>query len=434
MITVENETRGYYTLGFLNIKVNTTESLQDLNELMSQNSSTFSTFLHEYIHFLQNFTTTNGLYSSAFYLQFIKYLVAKIKEESNEEIDLPLKIDNDFNRISFNELNLVYSGQSGFIRDRVKYNSYSIEVVEITDVSDGSKIKPNKYIVNFTNYSNYKQEDYHFGTIALKEYVGHKIQNNFYATTHPDIPYLIAELLLDEELPELKDHDDLKILICDAALMNLHPAEFFFVIIEKLKKEKYPKEPLAFYNFIFKGINYSGKLGTFKNHIKLFDKVYQDICHDYKDIFGSQVFKKELTWFLHILKNARELRIKNPTFILNLVNSKGKFTIDFKRIIKSLGTPFFVNLNDEGGYIPPRKLKEKPDQIYILLAASELLFNAYQNKRCDLYNFCSKNFAAKDPTNGFCISNPFEKINEPDACPFVQLCKTWGIHEKKYLR
>ena len=244
MITIENEALGYYKLGFLNIKINTDEDLSNLNLLVKNQSNVFSTFLHEYIHFLQNFTTTSGLYSSTFYTQFIKYLVQKIKDDPKQNIHLPLKLDNNFNRISQNELNTIYLGQSGFIRNRVIYNSYYNTIEEIKDISSNEGIKPKKYFIDFTNTDNYKQEKYHFGIIALKEYVAHKIQNKFYSIQHPDIPYIVADLILDKELPELKNNDDLKILLCDASLMTFHPAEFFFTTIEKLKLEKkIPKNP-----------------------------------------------------------------------------------------------------------------------------------------------------------------------------------------------
>lgn len=433
MINLESEERGYYTLGFLNIKIHTKEDLRNLNQLISKQSLVFSTFLHEYIHFLQNFTTTSGLYSSQFYIQFLKYTISKIKANEDDIINLPLTIDNDYNRESLNKLNSIYLGQSGFIRNRVKYDYYRFEEIVIEDISDNENIKAKKYFIEFTDFETRRNSTYHFGIIALKEYVAHKIQNSFHSIEHPDIPYLIAEIIIDKELPELKDNDNLKILLCDASLMNLHPAEFFFDTIERLKKNSYPKNPEKFYNYIFKDLSYVGKLGNFKNQIQLFNYVYQQIYNDYNDAFKSKNFKNELTWFLHILKNAKELRLKNPTFILNLINSKGKFTIEFKRIIKNLGTPFFVNDLNDGGFIPPRKLKSIPNQTYILLAASELLFNAYSKNGCGMYGFCSKNFVDKNPTNKLCLSNPFEKINEEEACPFVQLCKTWDIHEKQYI-
>ncbi|WP_369753646.1 hypothetical protein AB3G34_05090 [Flavobacterium sp. WC2409] len=434
MITLENEQRGYYTLGFLNIKIHTKEDLGNLNQLISKQSPVFSTFLHEYIHFLQNFTTTSGLYSSQFYIQFLKYTISKIKENEDDIINLPLTIDNDYNRESLNKLNSIYLGQSGFIRNRVRYENYSSEKTEITDISDNNLIIVNKYFIEFTDFDTHKFEKYHFGTIALKEYVAHKIQNSFQSIQHPDIPYLIAELIIDKELPELKDNDNLKILLCDASLMNLYPAQFFFETIERLKQKVYPKNPTEFYNYIFKDISYDGKLGKFDNQIQLFNYIYDQIKYDYNDAFKSKIFINELNWFLHILKNARELRIKNPTFILNLINSKGKFTIELKRIIKSLGTPFFINELNDGGFVPPRKLKKIPNQTYILLAASELLFNAFAKNEFGLYGFCSKNFAKQNPTNELCQTNPFKKMNEPEACPFIQLSKTWGIHEKVYVR
>lgn len=431
MLTIENEELGYYTLGFLHIKLNTDHSLENLNSLIQNQSKTFSTFLHEYIHFLQNFTTTSGLYSSGFYTQFIKYAIDKIKKSEEAQIKLPLQIDESFNREAIVKLNTIYLGKSGFVVERVIYNFFDYKEVGI-DGSGVNSITPKEYYVNYTNIKTHQTGEYHFGIIALKEFVAHKIQNKFFNVCHPDIPYLIAELVLDKELPELCNNVDLKILLCDFALMTLHPAQFFFQTIEKLKKleNNYPKNPSQFYSFIFRDLRFNGDIGTFDNQIKLFRHLYESTKEDYINLFRSPLFQKELNWILHILKNSYALRIKNPTFMIDLINQKGKFKIDLKRIIRSLGTPFFMNNNSYGGFVPPRKLKQNPEQVHILLAASQLLNNVFSNTECSLFKFCSNNYVDNNPTNTWCKENPFKKVEEPQACSFAQLCKTWGIHDK----
>ena len=404
--------------------------------MINNQTKTFSTFLHEYIHFLQNFTTTSGLYSSGFYTQFIKYAIEKIKSNPEQIIQLPLELDNSFNRESIIKLNSIYLGQSGYIRNRVIYNNYSFEDIEI-DTGNNQTISPKKYIVNFTNTENFRNEDYHFGIIALKEFVAHKIQNKFHEITHPDIPYLIADLIINKELPELENNDNIKILLCDFSLMTLHPAHFFFHTIERLKalNNKYPKHPDEFYKFIFKDLKFQGELGTYNNQILLFKDIYNTTKDDYINLLRSPIFSKELSLLLHVMKNAYELRIKNPTFMIHLINDKGRFTIDFRRIIKNIGTPFFMNNNSYGGFVPPKKLKNIPGNISILLASSQILNNIYSRKSgCSLYDFCSNNFINTNPTNNFCNTNPFNKMLEAEACTFSQLCKTWGIHIKTIRR
>lgn len=434
MIKLESESLGYYELGFLHIKVKTFLSLNNLDETIKSESKIFSTFLHEYIHFLQNFTTTSGIYSSHFYTQFIKHTINTIKTNPNQEIKLPLKIDDSFNRNSLNMLNTIYLGETGFIRQKVIYRDYYSVEEKLTDKINNITIKPKKYFINFTNIEKYRDEKYHFGIIALKEYVAHKIQNRFHQIEHPDIPYIIAELILEKELPDL--NDDLKILLCDASLMSTHPARFFFDSINKLQKTKdFQREPKEFYKNLFKDLKFKYPEGKVVDYKERFNDVYEELKYDYKNMFTGTLYVNELDWFLHILENAKNIRINNPTFILNLINKNGALTQDFKNIVEDLGTPFFINDLTEGGFVPPKNFNKKLSHIHILLSASQLLRAVYSKKPCAMYQYCDTNHEDGDnPTNEFCKTNPFLKLGEVKACSFSQLCKTWGIHKKKYIR
>lgn len=68
MTILDLETMGYYEPGLLHLRVNTDRDIRDLNKVMAEDRLLFSTFLHEYIHFLQDVTTTVGLTYSSFYI------------------------------------------------------------------------------------------------------------------------------------------------------------------------------------------------------------------------------------------------------------------------------------------------------------------------------------------------------------------------------
>jgi len=69
------DTLGYYEPGFLHLKVNINEDITDLNKLIwnPAKKSLFSTIFHEYIHFLQEVTSTYGLMNCIIYIDFVKY-------------------------------------------------------------------------------------------------------------------------------------------------------------------------------------------------------------------------------------------------------------------------------------------------------------------------------------------------------------------------
>ncbi len=427
MTEIELNELGYYKPGFLHLNINTNLSLENLNDLLVTNKEVFSTFLHEYIHYLQNLTTTNGLYTSVHYIQFLKDIVWNIKE-SESTFKVPLEINNKFNRISQNKLHKVYAGDVKNFTNRIYYKDYFFEE-QLIELIDYTKIYPKKYYVNYLEIGNNSHKKYHFGSYAIKEFIAHSIQNKFIETDHPDIPYLIADLIITKEIPKLSNNIDLKIILCDATLMSLHPAQTFFNTIERLKKEKnIPAEPKEMYEFVYKNVHFESQFGKFNNINELFEKFYNDAVYDYSDALKSEIFFNELNWLKHILKEARELRLNNPTFILDLVKNQS-VTEEFSKITKKLGTPFFTNNQGFGGFILPNELKEIPNQTYLLAVVVEIINVIFGQVGCKMYKFCN-NELTKNITSDDCLTKPWKKITDKELCPFCQLWKTWGIYNK----
>jgi len=106
------EPLGFYEPGFLHLRVNTDEDISDLNSLYKNNPKRFSTFLHEYIHFLQDVTTPSGLMSASFYIDFIKDVNWTIRNDGKPEFKVPVEITN-LNNIEANiKLRLLYRGET----------------------------------------------------------------------------------------------------------------------------------------------------------------------------------------------------------------------------------------------------------------------------------------------------------------------------------
>lgn len=442
MDDIEQSIKGYYTPGFFHIYLNTNLDISNLNELIRVDKEVFSTFLHEYIHFIQNYTSVSGMYFSHFLLEHISYQIAKIKEQKGE-ISLPIKVTDDFNRSSIFTLEMIYGGDKKTITDNCVYLRYESEEIQIIP-KIGDAINPKKHKIIYKEHDSDFEKEYHFGYLALKEYVAHKIQNKFIKTDHPIIPYTIIDLIIEKELPELYDKEDLKILLCDLSLMDYHPARFFFDSIENLKNNLYGLElrPLEFYNFLFKDIvfnfegeHYTGLIGYERN----FKLIKENLIKSYTNIFESAIFKLEVDWMIHIIEEGYLIRKKFPLFILGIINDDGRIMESLKNIIRKMGTPTFINTNSNGYLIPPVKLNKLLDNVKVqgtlFLAAAEITkLLGTGIKKCNLVDFCEKNFTdGYDPTNYFCYEDPLKKFKEDPCCTLVQLCKTWGITDKKYI-
>jgi hypothetical protein len=427
MNTQDFETLGFYEPGFLHLRINTDFDIFDLYEL-SRNEDTkqyFSTFLHEYVHFLQDVSTPSGLMSSSFYIDFIKDVNWTVRNDGKSDFDVPVDINNKNNIDANIKLRALYRGDAEG-PELVKYDYYLIENESIAD-KDGNVKNPKKYKVFYHDLRTREYKSFYFGSACLKEYVAHTIQAKYISSTsHNDIPYLIAEQVIIKECPTF-GNDTLNILaLCDACLMCFHPAEMFFNTIERIKKEGFaPKQTKDVYDFAYFDLSFQGQIGTFTVET-LFEEIVSLADRQFKDALQADVFLPNYNWVKHILIKAKELRLNHPNFMTELVDGEGKLSNLFYDIFRLLGTPFFTNLKAKGGFVPPNDLKELPSQPYQLLVFKQII-NIYNgDKHCSLFAFC-KSRPDKDLTNQLCQISPWERATEADLCPFGQLWRTWGL-------
>lgn len=429
MTIKEFESLGFYEPGFLHLRVNTDEDISDLNNLYKNSPEKFSTFLHEYIHFLQDVTTPSGLMSAGFYIDFIKDVNWTIRNDGKPEFNVPVEITNNNNIEANVKLRLLYRGETNG-SNYAKYDCYLPENEVIVD-KDGNEKKPTKYRVFYYDLMTRERKSFLFGFACLKEYVAHAIQKKFIPTTdHPDVPYQIAEQIVSKEYPEFGNDPMHLVALCDASLMCFHPAEMFFNMIDRMKASKFiPLDTKGIYDFAFQNLTFHGQNGV-ETVESLFVKIVDHTDKQFFDTLQSVPFLPNYHWLKLILDRAKKLRLNNPNFMTELVENEHKLSNFFFDIFRSLGTPFFTNKKELGGFVPPNDIEEIPSQPYQLLVFKQII-NVYSGQRnCSLYNFC-KSSQGEDITNEHCKISPWERGKEAELCPFGQLWKTWGLNEEK---
>ena len=423
----EFDTLGFYEPGFLHLRVNTDLDISDLNELMRNHKTQqyFSTFLHEYIHFLQDITTTSGLLAAHFYIDFIKAVNWTIRNDGKAEFKVPVQISNTNNVEANIKLREVYRGEASGSA-LIKYDRYSTEEVNIKD-KNNKEYKPLKYNVHYYDLKTRAGRTLHFGYTCLKEYVAHAVQKNYLAKTdHADIPYQIAELIVKSEYPEFGDNPMFIVALCDASLMCFHPAQMFFNTLERMKADKFvPNSTKSIYEFAYKDLNFQGESGI-ETVESLFQKIVNQVDQQFSDALQSEPFQPNYKWLKHILTEAQNLRINNPNFMCELIEVENKLSDDFFKVFKALGTPFFTNKSEKGGFVPPENYQDLPLQPYQLLVFKQII-NVYNGQQsCSMYDFC-KTRPDMDITNELCKTSPWKRAKEPELCPFAQLWRTWGL-------
>jgi len=423
----EFTTLGFYEPGFIHLRVN---ALDNLNRLMdkSEPAEWVPTFLHEYVHFLQDITSTHGLLNFIHAVEHLKNANKQVTENASTGFSIPLKISNVYNWETNRKLKEVYRGCDRPVKS-IGYLDYR-ETVERIPASGGSTITVPKYHVNYYDNGAQTKMTCHFGAIHIKEYMAHALQKQFDpVTAHADIPYRLAELIVNKETPQLAGNAPFIIALCDASLMDFHPARLFFHTLERIKSipDWTPTDADSIYALAFKDLRLSGT-GRTETFESLYDETAKSAAQAFRDSLKADIFKSNVLWFENLIREARNLRLNRRGFFSKLVSSPGNFSRMFTQIVNTLGVPFTTNAESRGYFVPPEKLKSLVIQPYLPKVFQAISKTYGGCRECSLHPFCGENI-----TNDDCKNKPWARVDLPELCPYAQLWKTWGLSGRKPL-
>lgn len=424
-------TLGYYEPGFIHLQVATAEELHDLNKLAANAATAkwVSTFFHEYIHFLQDITSTHGLLNFLHAVQYLKNANKQALENKQAAFKVPLEITNAFNFKTNTALRSVYYGTSS-VASSVTYLEYVTEYQNVT-TNGGTVLRVPKYRIRYYDNGAQTKMVCHFGSLHIKEYMAHAIQNQFAPNTpHYDIPYVLVELIVKKEYPPLGADTSLILALCDAALMHYHPAQLFFHALTKMRDAQWkPGAVDSVYAFVFDGLELS-----WEKRSETVDSLYKQTSgaaiSEFCDCLRADIFRDNVKWFETLISEAMNLRAAHRGFFTKLVTSPGKFSPLFSEIIERLGIPFLTNAASNGYFLPPEKLKHLAIYPYFPRVFRAISMTYRGHKDCLLHAFCEKR-TDKKVTDAHCLNSPWERVNQPELCPYAQMWKTWGLVGKK---
>lgn len=417
----ESVTRGYYCPSFFKLRVNVLADLDDPEKL---DPLPQSTFFHEYIHFLQDISTTYGMTNSIIIVDQMKFANNDILLNPASKFDLPIDCSKDSSVNLNNQLQNIYLGLPYTLIDGITIK----------------KIKRTKGTVWLPSFNKYApvikielddpgKTKFDFGAIHIMETMCHIAQQCFDPTiTHSDVPYRTAELVAKKIYPLIGDNPYFVFALCDACLMHLHPGDCFYQILRLMSQQSFiPKVEKEIYDFVFDNI----KATNGDTLLQIFKKQNDLAILQLSGYFTTANFNAEKIWITHVLETARDLRLNHPGFLLDLIKEPKLYSDKLKDIIKLLGTPLLQNLVDECCFHYPQALAGisiHPERFAAILEIHRLFFS--QQKKCDLKSFCtaSKNGPITDLR---CDTTPWERGMDNNMCAYGQFWKTWGLNAKQ---
>lgn len=425
-----------YFPSFYNIYINTSKTLEEMF-----GSDKESELFHEYLHFLQDISTTFGLLNSSHVLNKIKdiyHYIKKITGSGETTIKLPLlgwdKEATDINLRLF-KLYLQYT------KTEVISTTELLEQPEKTNVLVETS-KGQQYPVPVWKVTTIDLDYFNFGAHAIMEGICHNLQKEVYGITEPQVqaPYNLSKMIWDYMLPDHKD--DLKSFLdlSEISLMHLMSGSVFIETLIKIQNSEI-KIDEDFYQTIC--TLWKTQIPVEMDIYQNFDNAYKTLLNDINGTLTSPLYIWFVQWLQRELRIGYELRLSKHPFFSSL--------LFLKDVGKDERTKWLRNQFNERGYPPVRNSEghifchqQKDILGYLSILGSIVMSSAYDClvkqdfEGCTLKENCiavnEQSTEIKLSVDDDCINQPWYKKDAKVMCPFAGVWNTWGLTNLNFTR
>lgn len=421
-----NQTLGFYTPAFFKIYIRTVQPIDPAN-LSNQE---LSTFIHEYTHFIQDFTTLYGLSNIYNIFDWLRLYVNEIYKV--RKVQLPIKCSNETLEVNNLIQNIswgtpkIYNSVSAIKNVQVKPHSFTKDVLTKFPCLSGFR----KVEMEIETQGQWLSIE--FGSLAIMESMSHMMEqflNPTCVTYSPDYPYNIVQILVKSLCPQLSNNNEMIFALCDIALQTSIPGVAFFEMVEQIRDNKVPiiikcaDDIYACFNRQFQ---------PWQNFRDPQNIVYQAMDHLQTLVQGPMSVHYQ-QWINNMQKKAIHLRTKYPSFLLDIIRAgnvkNNKLFLDF---VNDIGTPLLVNSEGFMSKIPAAINKNSTGMDVEFFQAINYIFSLLTegDVKCPLQKWCKVSGICVDSN---CIINPPAHSNitkYANFCPVGVLWYSWNL--KKY--
>lgn len=291
------------------------------------------TFIHEYIHFLQDISTHFGLNNMYVYSEYLHSTITQLYKEKKKEIKIPIDpYKQSANLLSNIEINNLCTGD---------YKSR--ETLIISDIKEKNyKLKNrNKIIESIPIYQLKSGKEFiHFGGRAIMESMAFLIEQALEPLTvgAKDYPYHAAQNVSDYYIPNFSSDPGRLIALCDVALLMSNPAHLFISYLKYYKHQNIIPSAKDIYDKFYTETHFfSGKpCYAREGLLSFFPKIA-----NYLSTYVHPTLDKGFSTITNFLiSKALNFRINRPYLIYELF-SAGPLLYNhiFTNILKEFGSP-----------------------------------------------------------------------------------------------
>lgn len=406
-------TRGCYVPTFFEMQVNTNDDEMIINKMSDKEATVL---FHEYIHFLQDFTTYYGLNKLYVHSDYIHGVVNTIYK-GKEQFTVPFSINDNTDTVQLNLL----------ICNLTDGDNKDVSTVIINDIQkDYEPFDPNPHLEGIETINlRYNGNNYYtFGASAIMEsmaYIMERLCSPRGVLPSSDFPYCAAELVAqyyDEDFGS--ERNLLKVLaLCDVSLQISNPGVFFVDTMKLIKDKKLViSKAEDVYDWF-----YTTSMTFVQNFNVLLTQARESLHSYICNVPGQETYHQ---WIDRLMDFAQDWRICDKSFLLKMARQDNLKKNDcWGYTVARVGSPLMKNSFNHYFKLPYKDMPEG-DTVEIFSAIKEI-FDLFScgNRECKMYEWCCHSPEATP--NELCKTAPWKKCTEERLCPYAFLWKHWGL-------
>lgn len=422
----------YTTLGFYEPSVFHLHTLGDgkIDKMNKWSNKQKSTFLHEYIHFLQDISTVQGLQNIYIGGEYLRFVTQKIKSQNGTPITTPVSPFVSGQNIGSNWMVKNYTmGNLTIVRRAISKRIDNTK--SVTDEQTGNVIQiPVIKVLCQKNDTETIEID--FGAIQIMEGMAKQIQTLVYPTAtscSPYNPYYIAKDVADMVMPQISSKPRVLVALYYYALQSSNPGNAFVRYLEEKVNQGYD------FNTLTKDIVYKDLRNVTINNVVMgntsFSTAFNELGRYALGVFkdytsGIWIWRNLDVWFNHIISNGKTLALNNQSVFDDIISGGDIVNNNaFQYMIDTFGTPLTTNAVHDFGFINPKNVLITKDEITHIYAMMQIkkVFLSKGHFTCPLRKYCQNQPCGirKQRVDLRCLKAPWERMRRWNRCKF----NTW---------
>lgn len=414
---------GYYVPSFFEMHIDTYKNDLTITGLSVKDQTIL---FHEYIHFLQDFTTYYGLSAIYAYSEYIHSVVNRIYTVKTSEFHVPFVIQDNNDNVLLNQQILRLTQG-----DSEECNNFAVTNV----LQDKDPLLINPYMKEIPSVILNPNGDLrNFGALAIMEsmaYILERLCSLAGVAKSPDYPYRSAELVAEHYNSKFGKNLMMVLALCDMSLQNSNPGACFVRVMKEIKENRIKfSTPEEVYDYFYDQelLDANGKTYLLLSGFKKLLKTVQSCMKSY--LRDMPIVEEYYKWIDNLAHFAIDWRENDRYFLLRMARYPELAKNDcWGKAVHDVGTPLMSNNNEQYFKIPQAGAKLGMDVEYF--KAIKQIVNLLEKGKveCNMFKWCSHSPNATP--NEQCEKTPWLKISEERLCPYALLWKHWKLSDKK---